>query len=227
MYETKSCWGPSEKAVEAHWSPKCCCLDLFPLITGILTAPEVVGPFQKGHCCSWNVVSYFISGVKRLHVLCLSTWGLASQVPCTCTFILRTLSAIEVELTIRPGWLTPVFAFPEYRNASTVACLLGIFIFESLWCLDDTCVEARDNASHLLPTLFFEPGSFETGVDNLADFAGLWSSRIYTCSPCGLELEMQLLHLAFMCSRDPNSGPHAFIAGSLKSEHLPTPSAGF
>lgn len=38
---------------------------------------------------------------------------------------------------------------------------------------------------------------------------------------------MQLLHLAFMCSRDPNSGPHAFIAGSLKSEHLPTPSAGF
>lgn len=45
--------------------------------------------------------------------------------------------------------------------------------------------------------------------------------------PRGLELEMQPLHLAFMCSRDPNSGPHAFIIGSLKSEPLLSPSAGF
>lgn len=129
--------GHSEKAVEAHWSPKCCCLDLFLLITGILTAPAVVGPFQKCHCCPWNVISYFISAVNRLRVLRLSTLGLASQVPCT--FILRTVSAIELELTIRPGWLTPAFPFPEYCNASTVSMSTWHFYFwESVmfgWCL--------------------------------------------------------------------------------------------
>lgn len=83
--------GHSEKAVEAHWSPKCCCLDLFPLITGILTAPEVVG-----------------------------------------TFILRTVSAIELELTVRPGWLTPALPFPEYRSASAVSMSTWHFHFESL-----------------------------------------------------------------------------------------------